>query len=197
MSWMLLAALEAFAAPADAEPESPPFGISLRGVAETWDDASIGAVYRTGGFSSGAALLFPLPWDPVMVTVEATYKRAGSGTSGTSHFEMLPITILGEYALYRDGRGEVYAGLGPALMVFTEHHPDNGAGVLRGTRLGIETRVGGRFDTGLVNPTLPPAPQGLDRIELEVYAARRFQRPGMPGFQLGAWRAGLGVVFRL
>lgn len=197
MSWMLLVALEAFGAPPEAPPETPDFGLVLRGVAETWDDAAIGATYRTGGFASGAALLLPLPWEPIGVTVEATYKRAASASFADARFEVLPITVLGEYSLHRDSRGEIYAGIGPAFTVFTESHPDNNPSVVRGTRLGIETRIGGRFDTGLVRPPMPPAPQGIRRLELELYGARRFQRPGMTGFQLGAWRAGLGVVFRL
>ena len=197
MSWMLLAALEAFAGPPEPPPESPDFGLALRGVAETWDDAAIGATYRTGGFQTGAALILPLPVEPFSVNVEATYRRAAAANFGSAHFELLPITILGEYALHRDQRGELYAGLGPAFMVFTEKHPDNTPTVVRGTRLGLEMRLGGRFDTGLVRPPMAPAPQGIRRLELEIYGARRFQRPGMEGFQLGAWRAGLGVVFRV
>jgi hypothetical protein len=194
---MLLLTLEAFAAPPTESPEGPHFGLALRGVAETWDDTAIGSTYRTGAFASGAALIMPL-MDPVTLSVEATYRRAGASSAGDALFEITPISIVGEWAFYRDDRGEVYGGGGPTITVFSERHPGNGdTAVVRGTRLGLEARIGGRFNTNLVSNPLPPAPQGLDRIELEIYAARRFQRPGLTGFQLGAWRAGLGVVFRL
>jgi hypothetical protein len=156
-------------------------------------------VYRSGAFSTGVGAIIPIT-GPFTLDIEAAYKKmpARDG-SPNAQLELLPISFLGEWI--PDGPGgsyDLFVGMGPSFTVFTEQHPDNvDLGVIRGTRIAIETRFGGRVDTGLVRPPMAPAPQGLHALELEVYGARRFQRPGLTGFQLGAWRAGLGLVFRL
>ena len=65
MYWILLAAwIEGTALGADAPDDSESTisapRIALRGVAEMWDDTSIGTTYRTGALSGGAALILPV-----------------------------------------------------------------------------------------------------------------------------------------
>jgi hypothetical protein len=195
--WILLAAWTDAGAAAP-EPTRLAPKIALRGVAETWDDTSIGTVYRTGALSGGAALILPLPSN-FAVDVGFTYKRLSPlADIEDAKFEVLPITLSAEYWFgTEDQNWDVFVGLGPSLIVFSEHHPSNKKGqVVRGTRIAIEASVGVRIDTGLIEPRMAPAPRGLDGIEIEVFGARRTQLPST-GFALGAWRGGLGIVFRL
>ncbi len=189
--------IDAVAATPEPAPETP--RIVLRGVAETWDDTAIGTVYRTGALCGGAALVLPLA-DGFGFDIGFTYKRLGTiDDLPDAKFEILPIDIVAEYVFAGpDNRPyDIFAGLGPSLVVFSEQHPSNKRGkVVRGTRFAIEGMVGIRIDTGLIEPRMAPAPRGLDGIEIEVFGARRTQFPAK-GFALGAWRGGLGIVFRL
>ena len=58
MFWILLPAWIEVVAATPEEPRLAP-KIALRGVAETWDDTSIGTVDRTGALSGGAGLVLP------------------------------------------------------------------------------------------------------------------------------------------
>jgi len=195
--WILLPAWIEVVAATPEEPRLAP-KIALRGVAETWDDTSIGTVYRTGALSGGAGLV--LPFSPKLaVNVGFTYKRLNTLTEiPNAKFEVLPINMSVEYWFGNAGQPwDVFVGLGPSLIVYSERHPSNKKGKLvRGTRIAAEASVGIRIDTGLIEPRMAPAPRGLDGIELEIFGARRTQLPAQ-GFALGAWRGGLGIVFRL
>jgi hypothetical protein len=129
-----------------------------------------------------------------------SYKRLNTVNDlPDAKFELMPINLSFEYIFGADTDRDwdLFVGLGPSLVVFSERHPSNKKGeIVRGTHLAVETMVGLRIDTGLIEPRLAPAPQGLDGIEIEVFGARRTQFP-TKGFDLGAWRGGLGVVFRL
>ena len=197
MFWMLLPVwIEATA----ATPEPPRLApkVALRGVAETWDDTSIGTIYRTGALSGGAAMVLPFS-HKVALDVGFTYKRLNTITDlPNAKLEILPINLLVEYDFgHPDQPWDVFVGLGPSLVVYSERHPSNKKGKLvRGTRMAAEAAVGVRIDTGLIEPRMAPAPRGLDGIEVEIFGARRTQLPAQ-GFALGAWRGGLGIVFRL
>ena len=197
MYWILLAAWTDAAAVTPEPPRLAP-KIALRGVAETWDDTSIGTVYRTGALSGGAALILPFT-SHIAVDVGFTYKRLSPLTDiENAKFEVLPINLSAEYWFGGEEQNwDVFVGLGPSLVVFSERHPSNKKGeAIRGTRMAFEASVGVRIDTGLIEPRMAPAPRGLDGIEIEVFGARRTQFPSK-GFALGAWRGGLGIVFRL
>jgi len=202
VTWMLLALIELGV----AAPEAPPPRLELivRGVAETWADGGIGTAYRTGALSGGVGLVVTAH-ELVAVDLEFAYKRlAGQGAWEGSRFEMVPISLLPEFTWTRRGM-TWFAGIGPTLTVFSERHPgghdtaaDPRVQVLQGGRIAVETRVGVRFDTGLVQQPMPPAVGGPVRgLAVEVYAARRIQKPGdNPGFNLSAWRAALGLGLR-
>ena len=197
MNWILLTASVALAGPPEPAPD-PHYAFVIRGVAETWDDAAIGAVYRTGALSSGFGMLVPVH-ELITLDFEAAYRRMpATDGSANGQLELLPLSFIGEWI--PDGTGgdfDLFVGLGPAFTVFSEKHTGNPGGLLHGTRLTVETRFGGRVNTGLVRPPMAPSPRGLHALELEIYASRRFQRPGSTGFQLGAWRGCLGLAFRL
>ena len=198
------------------EPPEPTVHIALRGLAETWDDSSIGTVYRTGMFAPGAAIGLPIT-GPISVEIEGAYRRIkprdGTASDGLdARMEVVPLVLTADFALKRAPRWTWSAGLGPSLTVFAERHPENvaltvpedpttgaeGTNVVRGARLGLEARTRVAIDTGIFEPeTIPGVSSGPSGLDVEIIAARRFTRPGAPGLQLGAWRLGVGVAFRL
>lgn len=207
MLCVLLAAELAFAAPQETDVR-----IALRGIAEHWADPAIGSVYRTGGFIGGIGVIAPI-YGPIGLDIEGGYKRMQHGDDGqdeaetgasTDHgthplLELVPISLLVEYRFELDESLHAFAALGPTFTAFTERHSTDaaGLGVTRGARLAAELRTGIRVDTGLVEPPAAPAPSPIDALELEVYGARRLQRPGVDGFDLSAWRGSIGLVVRL
>jgi hypothetical protein len=200
---------------APREPPEPTVRVSLRGVAETWDDSAIGSVYRTGMFAPGAAVGIPLT-GPVSLELEGAYRRIkprdGTASAGLdARMEVVPLVLTADIALKRAPMWTWSAGVGPSLTVFSERHPENvaltqpetpedgaaGNQVIRGARLGLEARTRVAVDTGLFEPSRIPGMAGPSGLDIEILAARRFTRPGAPGMQLGAWRLGVGVAFRL
>jgi hypothetical protein len=179
----------AFAGPLPGEAPSDPSGVRvvLRGLVESWDDPALSAVYSSGTWLGGLGVVVPV-WGPVLVDVEASFRRL---ESGGSTFEIAPLSALVEFGP-RKGTVEPYAGLGPTWTAFTESAGDSS---VQGARLAAELRGGLRVDTGLVRPPMPPAGDGPVRaLEIELYLARRVSLPGGEGFALGAWRGSLGVA---
>ena len=198
-------------APTQTETSHPEIRLVLRGVAENWADEAVGSLYRTGALASGAALVLPV-WNRLMLDIEFTYKRmpmgvrAGgesleSATSPDYTFEFLPFSILAEMKLGEDDAlMHSFIGVGPTLATFSERHPanDEGLSMTTGGKICVETRVGVRIDTGLIQPMMSGmSVGGLSAIELEVFAGRRFQKPAAAGsgFNLSGWRGGLGLAF--
>ena len=196
------------AAPANAsEPEM--IGVTVRGIGEAWEDPFIARVYRGSSFTGGVGLLLPLH-KFVSLNVDAAFKRT-AGTevnaitgepegSAQSALELVPMsfTLQGRLAL-RNG-GELFLALGPSLVVFTEEHSqrlDTGLVTTEGMKVGLESQIGLRMPTSFVQPSLAPGNQSaISAIEVEGWFGRRHQF-GTEGFNLGAWRGGLGLVFRL
>lgn len=210
---LILVELAAFGAPFDLQPE---LGVVVRAVGETWPDEGIGSVYATGALAGGAALLVePFSW--LGADMEFAYRRLSPANEGREgRLELVPLSLVVE-ARYVSPRGVTgFAGLGPALTLFTDRNPSghgNAASwtdatlanpvqtVLTGGRLAVEVRTGLRMDTGLVRPPRPPARSGpVQALDVELYVARRFQNPGRKageGFNLSAWRAALGLILWL
>jgi len=193
------------AAPATSQ-ERPrrPLVVSLRGIAETWSDPGIGTVYGTGGLLSGVGVVVPIA-GPISLDIEAAYRRmytddGAESPDDTFRMEMLPVSFLVEYTFDNERSPvEGFVGLGPSFAGFREHHPADpatGLGVTRGAKFSLEPRVGIRFDTGLVSPTMAPT-SPIQGVDLELYGARRLQLPGGKGFDLDAWRGGIGLAVRI
>jgi hypothetical protein len=194
-----------------AAPRRAPERVRLvvRGLGELWHDPWIGGRYRTGGLGAGLGLVVPLGGF-LAVDAEVGYARV-QATDGEGAFQVLPVAILAEarWTPAQDGVLELFGGLGPALTMWSEGGQDpaytgplqdepveEGPTVLRGARPGLELRVGTRIDLGFGQPSLAPAPeQALDGVELEIFLSRRLAPTGS-GFDLNAWRAGLGVALR-
>jgi hypothetical protein len=174
--------------------------IVARGVAETWADEAIGTVYRTGAFMGGVGAVLPIKGH-IGIDLDIAYRRMSPRDgSETMTLELLPVTLLAEWTFAGNGPLDAFAGLGPVMATFTERHAleaGDGDGVTRGARLGAEVRVGLRFDTGLVQPSIALNRQVVQGVDVELFGARRFQRPGIEGFDLGAWRGGIGIAARL
>lgn len=211
----LIIANFAFAAPVVDEPSAPHTRVALRMVMESWSDGAIGTVYGTGGIASGIGAVVPV-WGPLSLDIEATYKRVqyddqGVGDDGqvddqtdyatNPMLELVPLSLLVEYRLPgATDSFQSFVSLGPTYTSFSERHaPDeeSGLGVTAGARVAAELRAGMRFDTGLIQPKLAPAASPVDALELEFYLGRRAQRGSVEGFNLSAWRAAVGLSFRL
>lgn len=192
---------------AEAAPLEPSLAVAVRAVGETWADTAIGSAYRTGAvMGTGAVLVDVLPW--LSADLEVSYRRLTPRDKREARMELVPLSLLAEAWTRSEGGVQTFAGIGPALTLFSEYSADGhddpalseapAETVITGGRLAWEFRGGFRVNTGLIDPPLPPAPQGVLRAaEWEVYLARRMQRPRDEGFRLSAWRVDVGLVFRL
>ncbi len=205
----VLIAAAAWAAPEVLPPTETPkqpllhdVRLMIRGMAESLEDDGIGTVYGNGFRAGGVGLVVPI-WNGLGVEVEFAYARMKPKDEGTNRLEIMPISVPIEWSFGdRNGRLDVFLGAGPSFTVFSERHGPNeeGISVTRGTRVGIDTRVGARFDLGLIKPPMPPANAGpLRAIEIEIYLGRRFQMPhneSWTGFDLAAWRGAISLGLR-
>jgi len=202
----------------------------IRAVGETWDDAAIAANYGMGSIGLGLGYVQPV-FGPFALDVEFTYKRLREGGRAISadeydgrYLQLLPVSAVLEYRLLVSRAPvELFAGAGPALVIYTEDQqrssfmdevneasekpglrgPDDPEPelssshvVIRGARPSWEARAGVRIDTGLIQPPNPPAPGGPIRaLDVEIYVARRFTTKGT-GFNLNTWRASVGLGMR-
>lgn len=198
----MIALLLATALAADPETDRASVGIGLSAVAETWDDTALGDVYRTGMVAPAVHAVVPL-LGIVQLDLELAYRRIHPRTEGLdARLEVLPSVAMLDFELVHRDFGDLYLGVGPSLLAFSERHPSNGSDttstVLRGMRGALETRLGARIDTGLVTPsTIPDLKSGVKRVEIDISGGRRFVLPSDTGFQLGAWRLQVGVLARL
>lgn len=195
----------AAAEPTEAAPPAQrrPLRVAVRGIAETWSDAGIGTVYASGGLFGGIGVVAPLV-GPLSLDVEVAYRRlytddGAESPDDTLHMEIVPVSLVVEYVFDGDASPvEGFVGLGPALATYREHHPPDatGIGLTGGAKISLEPRFGLRFDTGLVQPRMAPV-SPVQGVDVELYGARRLQMPGGQGFDLDAWRGGLGLAFRI
>jgi len=193
------------AAASDDEEERPPVDtlVAVRAVAETWSDPAIGTLYATGGLLGAVGVVVPIS-RKIRLDVEAGYRRmyqddGAESPDDTYRFEMVPVSIVPEFTFVGKERPlDGFIGLGPSFAGFREHAPagPEGLGVTRGAKFGLELRAGLRIDTGLIQPRMAPT-SPVRGVDVELYGARRLQLPGGTGFDLDAWRGGLGVGVRL
>ncbi len=188
-------AISTLSSPAAAGP-----ALALRVVAEARDDVSIASVYGPGGAAGGGALQLGLV-GRLGMSLDAEWSRKQPREGGDASLDFLPFAALVTWRLVDEPeRFRLGVALGPTLTVFSEragrvNGPDL---VTTGTRMGAESRLVLQIDTGLVRPRMEPATNLVEAVLVELYGARRFQLPGgEPRFQLGAWRAGLGLVVQL
>ena len=184
-----------------------PTGIRVvaRGLGEAWHDTAIATHYGGSGLMAGLGLVVPIG-DLLAVDAEMAYRRA-EGESGST-FQWIPMSLLleGRMVPAADAGLELFGGLGPVMVAWSESGIDpevvsgegvtDGPTVMRGGRPGLEVRLGARIDLGLVQPTMMPGQQdAVKAIELELYGARRMHT-NKAGFDFNAWRLGLGLAAR-
>ena len=189
MSWMLLLATEALAGPADVIANEG-VTVVVRGLGESWDDASLGGLYRPSAFLGGVGLVVPV--HPLLsVDIEVASGRYVGPCEGEDcegyKLSVRPVSVVFEGNVPMD-KGVFFAGVGPSLATFSEVADVTTVG----SKGSLDFRVGIRWDMDLQ----------LDNVstQFELYGGRRVQRWGPevnPGFDLAAWRgsAGVGFVF--
>jgi hypothetical protein len=171
------------------------------GVGEVFSDAAIASVYRSSAFTGSVSASWQFHRF-LAADVELTYFRT-LGEAG-QRFEMTPIA-LNASAWKSLGNVELFGGLGPAIVPFT----DQGTDMRSGTKLGLDARVGMRVGTSLYNPPDYP-PSVIERVDLEIFLGRRSHfgpttttiDPDEPGegvgrLDLSAARVGIGLKVRL
>ncbi len=184
---------------AGAAPAGGDVTFGLRGVGEVWQDQAIITHYRSSRFA-GAGFAGVGLSDWLGVELELGYMRQASDTSMTGvaagSLELLPLTV--GLQLRKEGqRAELFAGAGPAVVVFTER---TAVGTVAGAKPCLDLRAGTRIHTGLVRPSpLGAEAPGVRRLDVELLLGRRQHHAfGLgTGFDLSAWRVGVGLVARL
>ena len=181
--------------------------VAVRGVGEVWQDNSISQIYRGSTFLLGVGIVVPLH-KYVVLDIEGGFKRLAGVEVGAETSERSAVTSAFEtvpFAFDLEGRvplqaGELFFGVGPSVTVFTEEHSvrlDTGLVTTDGVKIGMDTRLGLRFETNLVQPSLAPGNQSAIRgVDVEFWMGRRWQF-GQVGFDLSAWRGGAGLMFRM
>jgi hypothetical protein len=181
--------------------------VAVRGVGEVWQDNSISQIYRGSTFLLGIGIVVPLH-KYVVLDIEGSFKRLAGVEVGALTSERSAVASAFEtvpFAFDLEGRvplqaGELFFGVGPSVTVFTEEHSprlDTGLVTTEGVKIGMDTRLGLRFETNLVQPSLAPGNQSAIRgVDVEFWMGRRWQF-GQVGFDLSAWRGGAGLMFRM
>jgi len=189
------------------EIEDPGVGllVGVRGVGEFWQEPTlIRELGRSSRFGGGGFISYRA-WRFLSADLEVGYHRLTGteqtihtgkpGTEGTT-FELVPLA-LSVSAAHRIGNVEVFGAVGAAVTVF--NHGDSKQTV-SGTKIGPSFQLGARLDTGLVQPSIRrDAKNTLRSLDLELMIGRRQHQPfGIgDGFDLSAWRVGVGLIARM
>jgi hypothetical protein len=169
------------------------FRLALRGVGEAWKEPAISQVYRNSRFLGSVG--FDYRFHPNLTSYfEAGYTRV-DGNDGQTAFQIVP-TSFGVSGVFGNSTVEPFAGLGLSLVSFSEELPTGG---VTGTKIGTDFRLGARVGTRAIQPSQHPnGPKGPSQMDIEFMVGGRVHHAfGIgQGFDLGAFRVGLGAVFR-
>ena len=196
-----LSLASALAAPVESPPPSN-VRIVARGVIEAWTrDPALDEVFGHGGPFGALGVVVPVA-GPAALSIEGSYGRffAGDDPAGAA-LVLTPVSLMAEIQL---GEPEVqgYVDLGLSFVSFAEE------GGASGTRVMGELRGGVRINTGLIVPSMAPAPSPVRALELELSGGRRVRSPGrlnrygdepeaLTGFNFNAWQLVVGLGVRL
>lgn len=184
MSALLLAVWSGVALADDSE-----LLLGGRAIASVWQDPNLATVYRSaslgieGGFSWRPHSLLSLDGDAGVVRMTGEAAQV---------IQLVPMS-LSLCARAERERSELFFGLGPALVPFS----DQGLEVITGTKLGLDVQAGVRIASDLINPSLSST-SPVQRADWEITMGRRQHLTGdAPGLDLSSWRLGVGLVVRL
>ena len=171
----------------------------LRGVGEVWQDVSIINNYRSSRFA-GAGFFGIGVNEWLMVDAEVGYMRQDADTRragvAPGALQLVPVTIALEFT--RDSpRAELFGGGGFTTVAFSE---ETDVGVVAGAKPALDLRAGTRIHTSLVrDPIGGPDAAGIRGLDVELMVGRRQHHAfGLgTGFDLSAWRIGVGLAARL
>lgn len=179
--------------------------VALRAVGELWHDTAIASTYRGGGVVPVIGAVVPLS-ERFALDADIGYHRVASTGEAQGALQLVPMSLLFEVRLppAEGGALELFAGAGPAMLVWSESGQDpsvtvpegDGVGptVLRGARPGVEVRLGARIDLDLIEESMMPGKDdALRGVAVELLGARRFA-PSASGFNLNTWRVGAGLA---
>ena len=185
----------------DPNEEDQDLLLGIHGVAEVWSDAAIATVYRSSVFTGALTATWQFHRF-LAADIEVSYVRT-PGLQG-QRFEMTPIAA-DLSAWTKMGNVELFGGIGPALVPWS----DKGTDLRSGTKIGMDTRVGLRVATAFYTPPDYP-PATMERVDLEIFVGRRSHfgptttavEPDVLGqgsgrLDLSAIRAGIGFKVRL
>lgn len=204
---LLLALLPCLAQAQASEPQDEGVGVlmAVRGVGEVWQESTLARELGRSSRFGGTGYLSYRAWRFLAIDIEAGYHRmAGTehtaltgkeGSDGTT-FELVPIALSAS-ARHQIGDVELFGALGAAFTVFT--HEDS-TQTVSGTKIGPAFHAGARLDTGLVQPSIRrDTGNRLQSVDLEFVIGRRQHQPfGIgTGFDLSAWRVGVGLLARM
>jgi hypothetical protein len=189
--------------PAFAQDTEEPGGgdvmFGLRGVGEVWQDTSIITNYRSSRFAGAGFFGYGIN-DWLMIDAEVGYMRQDADTSrsgvAAGALQLVPVTIALE-ARRDSARAELFGGAGFTTVAYSE---ETDVGVVAGAKPALDLRVGTRIHTNLVRePITGPGSPGLRGLDVELLIGRRQHHAfGLgTGFDLSAWRVGIGLAARL
>lgn len=196
---LVLAGSPAFAQDDEAERPGGDVMFGLRGVGEVWQDPAIIQNYRSSRFAGAGFFAYGIN-DWLMIDAEVGYMRQEADTSRTGvaqgALQLVPVTIALE-ARRDSPRAELFGGAGFSAVTFSE---ETAVGVVAGTKPALDLRAGTRIHTQLVRePITGPGTPGLRGLDVELLIGRRQHHTfGLgTGFDLSAWRVGIGLAARL
>lgn len=195
---LALSSAPAFAQDVDADSGGDVM-FGLRGVGEVWQDTAIITNYRSSRFAGAGFFGYGLS-DWLLLEAEIGYMRQDANTSrsgvAAGALQLVPFTLALE-ARRDSARAELFAGGGFTAVAYSE---ETSVGVVAGAKPALDLRAGTRIHTSLVRePITGPGAPGLRGLDVELLIGRRQHHAfGLgTGFDLSAWRVGIGLAARL
>lgn len=117
-------------------------------------------------------------------------------------FQVVPVSVGGS-VLFGNQNVEPFVGVGAGFVQFSEklkRYEKSTPVATYGTKLGVDSKAGLRIGTRFIqNSQHPGAPQSFSQMDVEIFMGYRVHQAGSigTGLNLNAFRAGVGLKFRL
>ena len=171
---------------------------------EQWKDPFIGSIYKSSHMYPMIGGSYRFHQNMSLDLDTGVYRLEGN--QGATEFRSVPLFIGGSLlAAGSSDKVEPFVGVGATLVSFAEDTPVD---IVSGTKLGTEVRAGVRIGTKYIDPFVYPESQygpnpssesSVKQLDIEVVFAQRIHHAfGIgTGFDLGAFRFGVGLQLRL